>query len=310
MNIFELKKDIRNKTVGQFYTFCGLEREGMRIYWSEIASRTDREVLMIDSIREVITYKQSLLEKPKVFVCYNDRDFMTNETAWDKVLQALGKNLLILTVDSIDKRSKFAKRFDDSIVPFDYFTREVLTYHIQKQIDLSESGCSALIQACNGSYGRILLELDKVTAIKQALPDWSYDDIVDEMLYRGVIHEDVGDLLFTLGNAIISKDIETAYTCTRDGDIPPLKLIQVLYNGIKRLLLVQRCKELGYKDADITKETGISSKEIWGISHNVNTRTSENLIQCLQTLRKCEKAIKEGVLCEENVLDYLLITLI
>ena len=309
MNIFDLKKSIRAKTVGHFYVFYGLEREGMKIYWEQMSRNTDHEVLFVDTVKEALGQRPSLLEKPKVIIVTNDKDFTTAESVWDSLSQRLSKNILIVTYDTLNKNSKFYKRFTDVCVNFDYFTPEVLTYHIQKHINVSDKTARDIINACGGSYGRILLEIDKIQRISNALPDWSDDEVVEEMLSRGVIHEDVGDLIFTLGNSILRKDAETAYTCVRDGDIPPLKLIQVLYNSMKRLLLVQMCKEQGYKDAEITKETGISSKEIWGISRNLNVRQSGELTRCLHVLRKCEKAIKEGVLCEEHAVDYLLVTL-
>ena len=309
MTIFDLKRAIREQTVGQFYVFHGLEREGMRIYWEHLAECSGRTVQIIDQVRDAFTYKRSLLDKPKLFVCYADKDFMTNESAWDKVA-TLGDSALVLTVDSIDKRSKFYKAHEDICIAFDAFSVPVLTHHIQQTFPLSEDMCKRLIEACNGSYGRILLELDKAQAIAQALPDWSHEEVIDEMLYRGVIHEDTGDMLFDLGNAIISKDKATAYACAHVGDVPPLKLITVLYNALRRLLLVQTCKARGYRDNEITKETGLSSKEIWGISKNLNKRSSENIAECLQTLRKCEKGIKEGTLCEEHATDYLLVHLI
>lgn len=310
MNLFELKKDIRAKTMGHFYVFCGLEREGMKIYWEQMSCRTDREVLFVDTVKEALGQRPSLLEKPKVIVVNNDKDFTAAESVWDTMSQRLSKNILVVTYDALNKNSKFYKRFTDVCVMFDYFTPEVLTYHIQKHLTVSDKTAKDIINACGGSYGRIMLEIDKILRISNALPDWTHDEVVAEMLARGVIHEDVGDLIFTLGNSILRKDIETAYTCVRDGDIPPLKLIQVLYNSMKRLMLVQMCKEQGYRDAEITKETGISSKEIWGISHNLNVRQSGELARCLHVLRKCEKAIKEGVLCEEHVVDYLLVTLL
>ena len=288
--------------------FYGLEREGMKIYWEQMANRTNRDVMILDTVQEALNYRPSLLDNPKVFVVNNDRDFTSNESAWDKI--PTSKNILIVTYDTLNKNSKFYKRFTDVCVEFDYFTPEVLTYHIQKYIDVSDSTARDLINACGHSYGRIMLEIDKIQRIANALPEWTHDDVVQEMLCRGVIHEDIGDLIFTLGNSILKKDKETAYACAHEGDIVPLKLIQVLYNGVRRLLLVQKAKEQGYRDAEITKETGISSKEIWGISHNLNIRSSENLIDCLRVLRKCEKAIKEGVLCEEHAIDYLLVTLL
>lgn len=309
MNIFDLKKAIRAQTVGQFYVFHGFEREGMRIYWEHLAECSGRTVQIIDQVRDAFTYKKSLLDKPKLFVCYADKEFMTNESARDKVA-TLGDNALVLTVDSIDKRSKFYKAHEDICIAFDAFSVPVLTHHIQKVFPISDDMCKRLIEACNGSYGRILLELDKVQAIAQALPDWKPDEVVDEMLYRGVIHEDTGDLLFDLGNAIIAKDKATAYACAQAGDIPPLKLITVLYNALRRLLLVQTCRARNYRDAEITKETGLTSKEIYGISKNLNKRSSENIASCLQILRKCETGIKGGTLCEEHAIDYILISLI
>lgn len=309
MNIFDLKKDIRAKTVGQFYVFHGLEREGMRIYWERMAECSGRTVQIIDQVSEAFTYRKSLLDKPKLFVCYADKEFITNESAWGKVA-TLGANALVLTMDSIDKRGKFYKAHEGVCIAFEPFSVQVLTHHIQVVLPISEGMCERLIGACGSSYGRILLELDKAKAICQALPEWTPDEVIDEMLFRGVIHADTGDMLFDLGNAIIAKDKATAYACACEGDVPPLKLITVLYNALRRLLLVQTCKARGYRDNEITKETGLSSKEIWGISKNLNKRSSENIAECLQTLRKCEKGIKEGTLCEEHATDYLLVHLI
>ena len=308
MNIFDLKRAIRAKTVGKFYVFYGIEREGMRIYWERLAECSGRTVQIIDQVSEAFTYRKSLFDKPKLFVCYTDKDFMGNESAWDKV-ETLGDNALVLTMDSIDKRSKFYKAHEDVCIAFDTFSNQVLTHHIQAILPMSDGMCERLISACSGSYGRILLELDKVNAISKALPEWTTDEVVDEMLYRGVIHADTGDMLFDLGNAIIAKDKATAYACAYEGDVPPLKLITVLYNALRRLLLVQTCKERNYRDAEITKETGLSSKEIYGISKNLNKRSSEDIATCLQILRKCEKGIKEGTLCEEHATDYLLVHL-
>ena len=308
MNILDLKKAIRAQTVGTFYVFHGLEREGMRIYWQKLAECSGRDVQIIDQVKEAFTYKKSLFDKPKLFVCYADKDFLTNESAWSKVA-TLGEGALVLTVDSLDKRGKFYKAHEEICIAFDAFSTPVLTHHIQQIMPISDAMCERLISACNGSYGRILLELDKAQAIAQALPEWTADEVIDEMLYRGVIHQDTGDVLFTLGNAIIAKDKATAYACAHEGDIPPLKLITVLYNSLRRLLLVQYCKDQGYRDAEITKETGITQKEIFGISKNLNKRQTGEIAQCLQILRKCEKGIKEGTLCEEHATDYLLVSL-
>ena len=308
MNIFDLKKAIRTKTVGQFYVFHGLEREGMRIYWEHLAECSGRTVQIIDQVKEAFTYRRSLFDQPKLFVCYADKEFMGNESAWDK-LATLGDNALVLTADSLDKRGKFYKAHEDVCIAFDAFSNQVLTHHIQQVMPMSDGMCEQLILACSGSYGRILLELDKAKAIQHALPEWTADEIIDEMLYRGVIYTDTGDMLFDLGNAIIAKDRATAYACAYVGEVPPLKLITVLYNALRRLLLVQTCRESGYRDAEITEETGLSSKEIYGISRNINKRTSEDIVESLQLLRKCEKGIKEGTLCEEHALDYLLVHL-
>ena len=38
----------------------------------------------------------------------------------------------------------------------------MLIKYIQREIDLSERNCKRLIDICDGNYGRILLEIDKI----------------------------------------------------------------------------------------------------------------------------------------------------
>lgn len=311
MTIFDLKKDVRQGHIGKFYVFFGMEREGMRVYWERMAECSHSTVQFVDSITDVFKAKRSLLAKPNLYICLQDKDFMGNEGAWERLESALGSNRLILTLDSLDKRSKFYKRFEGVAVPFDTFTDQVLTYHIQERVDVSIAGAEALIKACNGSYGRILLEVDKLTTLCQYLPDWTPDEVLFEMLDRGVIVQDEQDVLFDLSNAILYKDTTRAYACMQGAqDIPPLKLVLVLYNATKRLLLVQSATEQGYSKAEISKETGLRENEIWGISKGIGKRSTEELTKVLSILRKVEQGIKGGILCEEHAMDYLMISLL
>lgn len=308
MNIFDLKRQIRHNEFGHVYVFQGIERAVMQIYWNHMATSCSCDVEFIDNVSAVYNTRRSLLEKPKLYVCNTDKDFMAqNETVWNRLYTALGSNYMVFTVDELDKRSRFYKHFENVCVEFAPLTREVLTYHIQKDIDLSSCACNELITACNASYSRILLEIDKVKRIKDALPDWTSDEVLYEMLDRDVIHHDTEDMLFPLCDAILSKDKRRVCACLDTGEeIPTLKLVTVLYNKAKKALLVHRGQELKYTNDEISKETGMKSAEIYAISKSTIIRTSEDLLECLKILRKIEKGIKEGIICEEQARDYLL----
>ena len=310
MNIFDLKRAIRANQFSNVYVFIGLERVGMQTYWERMAECSHRQVQQIDSAQQALTWKQSLLEQPKLFVCYGDKGILSSETTLEHMRVTLGKNALVLTYDTLDKRSRFYKQFESVCVTVDHFTKEVLTYHIQREMALSDTACLALIDACDGDLGRIRLELDKANTLKRFLPDWTADEIIFEMLDRGVIAQCEQDFLFDISNAILHKDSSRAYACVHASEtIPPLKLVLVLYNSVRRLLLVQRAKEAGYSDKEITEETGLKSNEIWGISKDVGKRTSEDLERMLNILQKVEQGIKGGILCESEALDYLMINL-
>lgn len=165
MTVSEIKSQIKSKQLKDFYIFTGEEWQVQRIYIQQIAKVKGYEVKYIDSITDIYASLQnkSFVSKNCVYVAINDKELQTSEKLQAKINGGLlGDNIFILILTNIDKRLKFYKQYKDIICEFEPLQENILIKYIQKEINLSIDNCKKLIEVCEGSYGRILLEVDKI----------------------------------------------------------------------------------------------------------------------------------------------------
>lgn len=164
MDILTVKAQIKNKKPDKFYIFTGDEWEVQRIYVNKVIECGSFRRMNNDSVADVFNKlrNKSIFSRPTCYVIRDDAEFVKNETAWSKVEEVLEDNILILELSNIDKRSKFYKHYKDKIIDFERLSDDVLIKYIQREINLSERNCRRLIDICDGNYGRILLEIDKI----------------------------------------------------------------------------------------------------------------------------------------------------
>lgn len=163
MNILDLKKQITTNTIDSIYYFTGTEWKIMNLYIHKIADVDNAKIECVDTIREIIedVKHNSIISSKKCYVVYNDSEYLTTESMWNKVSE-LNKQTIIFVYSNIDKRSKFYKRFKDIIVEFNALNDITLAKYIKACTTLNNANIQRLIDVCEHDYGRIMLEINKI----------------------------------------------------------------------------------------------------------------------------------------------------
>jgi DNA polymerase III delta subunit len=308
MTYSDIKGHLLNGTVPNFLIFCGEEREVQRIYINKIAESKKQILKRIDGVGEALKNQgTSLFSQSFCYVCTEDTEFQKAESAWDTIRESIGSNTLIYQISKIDKRSKFYGYFSESILMFDYMTEQVLTKHIKERSELSTNACKLLIEVCEYDYSRILSELGKIEAYVN-VKGMKWDTAFFELLNGGAIYRPPTDAIFDWVNAVLSGKPQQAFKlyeeCKRLGE-PSLRLLLVLYQGVKRLLQVQSCEV-----SNIAENTGLTQWEINLVKDFVGIYQTRELVEALRNIRDLEVGIKTGQIEEEVSVPCAMINLI
>ena len=302
MEITTIQKQIKDKSVNNFYIMSGEEIAVQDIYIKKIAECKQLNILRADTIAE-ITVKlnnKAFISSSYCYIVHNDNDFLKAENSWDKVISSIGNNILILIYDNIDKRSKF-------------LGENILIKYIQKQIDLSVNNCKMLIDICEHDYSRILLEIDKIKQFREdyikdkELPK-PYDCIFLQLVNDGTIYRPPKDAIFDLVDSICRGNIDKSYQLYEDCKAineSPLAIISVLYNNMKQMLQVQSCL-----NDDIAKSTGLTNWQIMQAKDKIGAYSIRELVNALKVIQKTEQAIKTGEIEQDMAIDYIMLNIL
>ena len=291
MDYSSVKQDIINKKLKRFYIFTGEERFVLVKYIQKIVEVSGKAYKLIDHVYECKTKGASLFSESYCYICYDDKDFMSNESAWNKVEDMLSDSMLILVISNLDKRTKFYKNFVNSIVSFDRLLDVILEKYVRREVALNQENTKYLIHLCEQDAGRLFMELDKFKSCEN--PDSKFD----EFLRDGVLYQPPEDAIFDWTNAILNGNIQKSFAlyeeCMRIGE-PALRLLLVLYTNIKRLLQVQSC------EGNVEQVTGLQRWEINLVRDKANKAYSNReLINAMFLIEKLEKGIKTGEIEED-----------
>lgn len=320
MDILTVKAQIKNKTPDKFYIFTGDEWEVQRIYVNKVIECGSFQRMNNDSVADVFAKlkNKSIFSRPTCYVIRDDAEFVKNETAWQKVEDALDDNIIILELSNIDKRSKFYKHYKDKIIDFERLSDDVLIKYIQREINLSERSCRRLIDICDGNYGRILLEIDKIRCyafymypeVGNEDNSGDYNRSFEELLKDGTIYQPPKDVMFDWVDAVLRRKINDAFSlyfeCERKG-VSVLVMLSVLYTNTKQVLQVQDCMR---EHADIAKSTGLSSYQIKLAKDKCGYYGIGDLVYMLKRIRATEVGIKTGKVDEKTAILKLLVDIL
>ena len=165
MDVATLKAKIKSKQLPSYLMFSGNEWKVQQIYINQIAKVTGKEIKRIDDVTSIYgkLKNRSFVQNGVIYIVRDDKELMNSEKLQQQISAGLlGDNMLIHLLTTVDKRTKFYKQYKDTIVEFEQLTDAILKKYIKKEINLSDKNCQMLIDICEGDFGRILLEIDKI----------------------------------------------------------------------------------------------------------------------------------------------------
>lgn len=314
MDISKVKADIISNELKSFYIFTGEELEVLNIYINKIAEVSNSKIIRVDTFAEVypkiIRPSKMFANQPTVYVVQSDKDVLADEKIHQILKTTNWKDVVIFTFISIDKRTKFYKSYKDAICEFNPLDTKILKKYVKKEINLSDKNCIKLIELCENSYSRILLEIDKIIRYVNYLGSAeTQDDVFEMLLQTGVIYIPPADAIFLWTEQVMlrksfTKIFKYMQECFDSGNIP-LMMLSALYNNVKQTLQVQSCKS-----KDISKVTGLTAWQIRCVEPFRNKYSNGELVRLMKLIRRCEKGIKTGQIESEIAIPYILVNVL
>lgn len=300
MEIVELKGLIKTNNIPNFLIFTGEEYAVQKIYINQIAKVKQLDTIYADSITDIWQNlgSKSFLSKSYCYIIRDDKELVSNEKLQTELQNRLKSDIVILMLTSVDKRTKLYKTYKDSIIEFNVLKSEMVKRYIQKEIDLSDKNCDKLIEVCEGSYSRCLLEIDKIKRF-----GGNCNQAFEQLLEDGTIHQPPQDAIFDFVKAVLQNKPRTAYrllqNCYAIGE-SNLVILSVLFNSTKQLLQVQTCQV-----KDIEKNTGLSWWQINNARECLRINSDNKLMFIMKLIQSTERKIKSGLIEESVAVDYV-----
>ena len=273
MNITDVKKQIKEKSLSSFYIFTGEEIEVQRIYINKIAEVSNMSVVRANSISDIwnIMTRPTLIDEKHVYVVRDDKDFNSNATLQKQLQEdVLNGNILII----------------------------LLT------IALNKSNSKRLIDLCANDYSRILLDIDKITRYDTKNVDKAFEELVEQ----GTIYTPPKDAIFDFVDAVLRRQVSRAYNlleqCYAVGE-SNMALLSVLYSNAKQMLQVQSCES-----RDIVKSTGLTAWQVKCAKERIGKYRIGELVYMLKLIQKIQKGIVTGQIDEYMSVEYLLVNVL
>ena len=309
MDITAVKQQIQKKQPQHFYIFVGEEVAVMDIYINKIAECINVKPTRADSVADIMhkLTGNSFLSVPQCYVIREDTDFIKSDVVQDFVDEKIqNQNIVILAFNSLDKRTKFYKAYNDSIVMFERLNEQILSKYVHKEIDLSERNTRMLIEICENDLSRIYLEIDKIrTYTSCGEKSKTHDQAFEQLVRNGVIYEPPYDAIFDFVDAVLKRQVKLSYNLYRqcqDIGESNLTLLSVLQSNAKSTLQVQSCSS-----KDIANSTGLSGFQIKLAKERCGYYKNRELVDMMRLIQKVERSIKTGEIEESVSIEYVLV---
>lgn len=309
MQLHELKDELGKGNIKPFYMFTGEEESVMNIYIQKIAAIAKTMIKRVEAISEIYSKLQNntMFETPVCYVIRNDKDYIKQEDIWYDLINGIaqGQNIIILIYDNLDKRGKCYKQHSDLLVCFEKLDAKLLAKYANREIGLSIEKGIKLANWCGCSYGRLLLECNKIKHLAEARKcgvEKAFS-ICDE---ERVIYKEVEGEIFGFINAVCRRDAKSAYRLFNHlQDENPLAIISLLYTNIRNVLLVQSTSS-----GNISTKTGLTAWQVNNAKNYCNYYSISELTRFLRIIRETEKGIKTGTIEQDAAVDYILVNVL
>ena len=311
MDITVVKQQIQKKEPQHFYIFVGEEVAVMDIYIKKIAECINVKPTRADSVADIMPKltANSFLSVPQCYVIREDNEFIKSDAVQDFIDESIqNKNIVIICFYSLDKRTKFYKAYNSSIVEFNRLNEQITSKYIHKEINLSERNTRTLIEICENDLSRIYLETDKIKTWTEYSQVVTEDKAFEMFVREGVIYEPPYDAIFDFVDAVLQRKVKLAYNLYRqcqDIGEANITLLSVLYNNAKAVLQVQSCTS-----KDIAKSTGLTGFQIKLAKERMGHYKNRELVDMMKLIQKVERSIKTGEIEDSISMEYVLVNVL
>ena len=309
MDIQELKSNILQNKLKHSYIFIGDELALQDIYINKIAEVTGFEKIRIDSLKQIyskLRVKSIIKAKPKIYIIRNDDQYIKTPKLWTSIVngKVCKDNIIIMLYSGIDKRSKFCNEHEPILVDFQFIGESLLRNREQAITKWPIQYCQEFVRICGCNYGRIQNELYKLQILAK-VNNYSLETAYLQAVKNNFLHEEIGDIIFDFTNAVVERDIVKSYQLLRKIEKTtegPIKLLTVLYNGFRNVLIVQSTQQ-----KERTEEIlGLTRAQIYVSSLKCDRYSLYELVHILKLIQKIEKGIKTGEVSDKYAMEYLL----
>lgn len=308
MNIQDVKRDIKESHIRHLYIFSGEEYTVKKIYIDMIHKCLNAEMQVEENLSDVCNGmgRKYLLERPKLFLVYYSKEFLTAEKSWERIDSPDNMNYVIFIYDNIDKRGKFYKRFSDKIIDFECLSEQILEKYLVKEgCTMNHSMMSDMIDVCNYSYGRMLYEYNKVK-IYSAETHYTQDKSYSKLRENHIISRDARDTLFSMIDAVMRHNKNLAYELKDEAiafsgqQTVTIISLPMLFKSFEHLYQYLVCNS-----SDVAKSTGMTGFEIKQAKERAGYFGTETILRNMRLIQETEEAMKIGRMPMEIVLDYI-----
>lgn len=286
MDLVQLKKQIKEKKLDNFYILAGEEIGILNIYINKMGTNIVRADEVADVWRNLTT--RTFGRSDTVYVVRDDKKFMSMEKVWENITDKIKNGILVICITNLDKRSKFYKAFQDRVVIFEKMTEAQLLHFCKKQLpSVSDSILKYLIYLCNNDYTRVENEIDKIKRLNK---------VVTEQLLEDIIIPPKESTAFTFVDAVLRGEYVNAIFDLNNllsNNESGVMLLGLLYSNFRNAILV-----VGNKDGN----HGVNGYIAKQLKEKLVYEPNE-LLAIVRIIQRYEKGIKTGMYDENYAIQ-------
>lgn len=296
MKFEDVKSLIEDSEIGDSLLILQYQDNNYVAYqWArEIARIHNKHISYIESLDGIISASIDIFGTRTI----DDGERIYSCETFDVISEKLKseKNLIIIT-NKITKESENIFKDNICILP------KLEEWHIKDYVysvcqGINEKDLDWLVSVCKSDIYRISNEVDKLTLFSVNERRYLFED----MKYQGAFNDLSTFNVFNITNAVTSRDFDSLLNALKEiksFDAEPLGVVTLLYQGIKKLILVWLANN------PTPENTGLKSNVIYAINKSPRTFTKKQLLDTYQFLNSIDKLLKTGQLCEMNkLIDY------
>lgn len=291
MDIKQLKQDIINNHLNNFYIFTGSEIGLMNYYINMMSKSTNYYVFRTDDYNSIEKqlYIKDLIQKKYIYIVYEP---ILN----DKIIENLKDNkyiqngILIFRINHIAENSKIKNNFKNSIVYFNQINIDILKTFIKKVYkSYYEDDYELIISYCNYDYDKLQSELEKMKIIKD-IYNYSDEDLYNKYIIN--FKKTPQDNIFIFIEYLFCLDFENSLLLLDDiilGGESPLVVIQNIFINIRNIISVY-----GSKNQNKQEELGLKWGQIKAAEKYMKYWDKKMVLYFFNKIREIEMDIKKG----------------